>query len=231
MQSIQVFVSEGHTLHRSGIKALLKGEPDMEVVGEAGDAWQTEELCKQLNPNVLLLDAHISGPKPREILDFLDNTGIKTSVIVLVDGKEERSSNELRDSRLRGFFQKNDSEDRLFRAIRVVNLGGVWPDKFPFEDHSSKTGKRLIESGKKLLTFQEVETLHLVEQGLNYSQVSQRMGISHRTVRYHINEIMKILNVHKCLAAVMIALEQGWIQPSQHSDALTGLNTNLKTSL
>jgi DNA-binding NarL/FixJ family response regulator len=214
MQSITVLLSIENLITRVGIKTIINDQPDMCVVGECTGS-DVMEMVNKIKPKILLLESNLMGPKQKETLEFIKCFSNETKFIVLTGPNDKKTVKALFELGVRGYIQKDDNSDRLLKAIRVVSLDGTWFGSISGEITSVNGGKQSNLQPGIPLSSRGLEILQFIEQGLTYQEISLIMGISYKTVCYHVDKVLKELEVHKALDAVMIAISHGWINPSR----------------
>ena len=216
--SISVVVADDQELVRTGFRAILNSEPDIEVVGEAGDGREAIEAAKQLNPDVVLMDIRMP------VLDGLAATrrivtgpDSRPRVLILTTfGLDEYVYEALR-SGASGFMLKDNPADQLITAIRVVAEGEALLAPQITRRLISEFARRRPSSVRpgqlKLLTDRESEVLEMVARGLSNSEIAEELYVGETTIRTHVGHILTKLGLRDRVQAVVLAYETGLIRP------------------
>ncbi len=219
MKRITVLLAEDHPIVRVGFRALLKHEPDLEVVGEATTGRQAVQLTRELRPAVVVMDIAmplLNGLEAtRQILrDFPD-----TRVLILSAHGDDAYVEQAVRLGAAGFLVKQTSSDNLPTAIREVHKGNTF-----FSDSISKRlqGRKRASLGRagqfrnkaNRLSSREVEVLQLIAEGKPNKQVAAELGVSFKTVDKHRQHLMAKLNIHDISGLTRYAISEGIIESS-----------------
>ncbi len=216
--SIRVLIADDQELVRTGFRAILNSEPDIEVVGEAGDGRQAVENAQQLQPDVVLMDIRMP------ILDGLEATrrivtasDSKPRVLILTTFDLDEYVYEALRSGASGFLLKDNPADQLITAIHVVACGEALlaPSVTrrliaEFARHRQPTEK--LEQLASL-SGRELEVLELVARGLSNAEIADELFVGETTVRTHVGRILTKLGLRDRVQAVVLAYETGLIRP------------------
>ncbi len=216
--SVRVLIADDQELVRTGFRAILNSEPDIEVVGEAGDGRQAVENTQQLKPDIVLMDIRMP------ILDGLEATrrivtapDSKPRVLILTTFDLDEYVYEALRSGASGFLLKDNPADQLITAIRVVAKGEALlaPQVTrrlisEFVDRRPLTARPEQLQG---LTDRELDVLKLVARGLSNAEIAEELYVAETTVRTHVGRILTKLGLRDRVQAVVLAYETGLIQP------------------
>ncbi len=207
---IRVCVADGQTLVRKGISALLAGEPDIDVVGEAGDPGDALALAAQQRPDVILIDLAMFPADSIEAIQHLAAHSPATRVLVLTaSGAEERIFAAIKAGAV-GFLLKSCEPDDLARAIREVQRGGAWLHPAIARrllgeiSHAGRT-----RASADMLTERELDVLRLLAHGYSNQQIADQLTICEGTVRVHVSNILSKLHMASRTQAALYALREG----------------------
>jgi DNA-binding NarL/FixJ family response regulator len=204
-KKIRVLLVDDHSLVRRGFRRMLEDEPDMDVVGEAGDGEGAVEMARELKPDVVVMDCAL--PK----MNGLDATrGIledrpETSVLMLSMHSENTWVRQAIDAGARGYILKNAMNLELGAAVRRVATGETVFD--PQVDRSP-TLKGERSDG---LTPRELEVLRLIVDGRSNKEIAVSLDLSANTVAVHRANIMNALGIHKTAELVVYAIRSGLV--------------------
>ncbi len=216
--SIRVLIADDQELVRTGFRAILNSEPDIEVVGEAGDGRQAVENARQLQPDIVLMDIRMP------ILDGLEATrrivtapDSKPRVLILTTFDLDEYVYEALRSGASGFLLKDNPADQLITAIHVVDRGEALlaPSVTrrliaEFARHRQPTEK---PEQLASLSGRELEVLELVARGLSNAEIAGELFVAETTVRTHVGRILTKLGLRDRVQAVVLAYETALIRP------------------
>lgn len=204
-QKISVLLVDDHNLVRRGFRRMLEDESDMNVVGEASNGTEAQELARKLKPQVILMDCALPGENgitaARNILQFLP----ETAVLMLSMHSEETLVRQSLEAGARGYVLKNAGDFDLAAAIRKVLEGDIVLDPQVKRVESLK-GER--SAG---LTARELEVLQLIAMGKSNKEIASDLDLSVNTVAVHRANIMNALGLHKTAELVVYAIRNGLV--------------------
>jgi len=227
METIRVLIADDHPLVRCGIRETLRGAGSIVVMGEASRGDEAQELCRELQPDVLLLDLQMPGATAVETVTYIRAQCAATRVIVLTAYDDEVYVRRMLAAGVMGYVLKDEVMDAVITAIQTVMQGGMWfsrrvldtvtiqqRTKISDEDsHPIAQRKQITSSYARLpLTRQQRKVLRLVEQGLSNREIAEQLCVSPRTVKKHLEDIYKRLDVHDRMTAVRILQERSFPQ-------------------
>ena len=213
VKKIRVLLAEDHTIVRQGISALLRSEPDIEVVGEAADGLEALELAKKLIPDVVLMDIAMRNLNGLEATRKIKKLFPHTKVLVLTMYDNEEWIFQILRVGASGYLIKDSAMTELTSAIRAVHQG----DSYLSPSISKKVIDEYIrkaEMGEKggledLLSGREREILQLIAEGHSVPQIASLLCISKKTVEAHKNHIMEKLNIRDKVGLIKYAIRTG----------------------
>jgi DNA-binding NarL/FixJ family response regulator len=202
---ISVLLVDDHSLVRRGFRRILEDEPDIVVVGEAGDGADAVRLAQQLKPQVIVMDCALPGMSglvaTRKILETLP----ETAVLMLSMHSEETWVRQALDAGARGYILKSAMELELPVAVRKVAVGETVLDPAVSRPAALK-GER-----KAALTPRELEILQLIVEGKSNKEIADQLQLSPNTVAVHRANIMDALGIHKTAELVVYAIRNGLV--------------------
>jgi DNA-binding NarL/FixJ family response regulator len=215
--SIRVVVADDQELVRTGFRVILDSEPDIEVVGEAGNGREAVEAAKQLEPDIILMDIRMP------VLDGLAATRrIVTSpdsrprILILTTFDLDEYVFEALRAGASGFMLKDNPADQLITAIRVVAEGEALLAPQITRRLISQFARRPSTARPEqlqLLTERETEVLKLVGRGLSNSEIAGELHVAETTVRTHVGHLLTKLGLRDRVQAVVLAYESDLIRP------------------
>ena len=213
VKKIRVLLAEDHTIVRQGISALLRSEPDIEVVGEASDGLEALELAKKLIPDVVLMDIAMRNLNGLEATRKIKKLFPHMKVLVLTMYDNEEWIFQILKVGASGYLIKDSAMTELTSAIRAVYQG----DSYLSPSISKKVIDEYIrkaEMGEKsgledLLSGREREILQLIAEGNSIPQIASLFCISKKTVEAHKTHIMEKLNIRDKVGLIKYAIRTG----------------------
>ena len=214
---IRVLLADDQSLVRAGFRMILKSEPDIEVVGEAGDGGEAVARAERFAPDVILMDIRMPGIDGIEATRRITTRDGAPRVLILTtfDG-DEFVFNALRAG-ASAFLLKDAPEAQLIAAIRVVAEGGSL--------FAPSVTRRLIEQFTasaaapapelEQLTERELEVLRLLARGLSNAEISSELVVSEHTTKTHVAKVLQKLGLRNRVQAVVLAYEAGLVQPGR----------------
>jgi DNA-binding NarL/FixJ family response regulator len=211
---IRILVVDDDELTRTGLRALLSAQPDLDVVGEASDGDQVLALVARLRPDVVLIDVRMPELDGIEATRQLQQELAEPPKIIVITTFEndEYVSAALRAGAA-GFVLKRAPARQIAHAIRLVVSGEclLFPDavrKLVARHPGPPTSR-----GPVALTDREIETLRLVATGLSNQDIAARMFVSLETVKTHVANVLAKLQARNRTQAVVLAYEYGYVTP------------------
>jgi DNA-binding NarL/FixJ family response regulator len=214
MKRITVLLAEDHLVVREGLRALLKSERDIEVIGEARDGRRAVALAKALLPDVVVMDIAMPLLNGLEATRQILKAVPATRVLILSAHCDDEYVEQTAAMGAAGYVIKQTSADFLARAIRDVHAG-----KTAFSPTiSSRLLDRRQRSPSRLprLSSREVEVLQLIAEGKANKQTAAEMGISIKTVEKHRQNLMSKLHIHDTAGLTRYAIAAGVIESTIH---------------
>jgi len=208
-QAIRILVADDHAIFRDGLRKLLEGAEDVQIVGEASNGVECTKMLAKLKPDILLLDLRMPEKDGLGVLEEVNFDTTQTRVIVLTAAEDDRDV--VRAMRLgaRGVVLKQSASDSLLKSIRKVSEGEIWLDNRMTAEvidafkKSSESGQR---REKPLLSDREKEIVQLVAQGFRNREIGEKLFISEQTVKNHLHNIFDKLGVSDRLELALYAI-------------------------
>lgn len=213
---IRVLLADDHDLFRQGVRRLLEGTPDLEIVGEARTGQDTVRLVEELAPDVALLDISMPQLSGIDAARLIKTASPRTGIIMLTVHADEEFLFEAIKAGAMGYLLKDASAEELLRAIRVIHEGeGLLAPSMAAKVMREFARTRGSREAQVLtpLTHREVEILQHVAAGLANKEIAHKLSISERTVKNHLSNIMEKLHVNSRTQAAVYALRSGLVPP------------------
>jgi DNA-binding NarL/FixJ family response regulator len=204
-KKITVLLVDDHSLVRRGFRRMLEDEPDMEVVGEAGNGEDSIKLAKDLHPKVVVMDCALPGMNGLQATRQIMEDSPETAVLMLSMHTESTWVRQAIDAGARGYVLKNALELDLGAAIRKVAAGETVFDP-QLEQRSALKGER-----SAALTPRELEVLQMIVDGKSNKEIATTLDLSANTIAVHRANIMNSLGIHKTAELVVYAIRAGLV--------------------
>ncbi|WP_313758424.1 response regulator transcription factor [Tissierella sp.] len=206
---ISVIIADDHALIREGIKQILELEKDITVIGQAGNGEEAFIMAMELNPDIILLDINMPKLNGIEALKKFKDMGIKSKIIILTIHEDKEYILKTLKLGANGYMLKDSSADSLIRGIHSVAKGENYIQSSVAELVSKSTNydEYFNTSIDKInsLTKREYEILILIAEGLNNKDIADSLYISEKTVKNHVSNIFKKLDLNDRVQAAIFA--------------------------
>ena len=209
----KVLIANNHNLFRKGLHHRLQDAKDVEIVGDAVNGIQMISAMNDLKPDIVLHDINMPGMDTGEILSVIKGKGIKS--LVVATHTDDNTIIAALKAGASGYLSVNTTIEELVKAIRAVHRGEMWIErKMIAKIIEAGTENDLIPQGreniqKEQLTPREQEVLTLLTEGHTNKEIANKLFISEKTVKSHMNNIFKRLNVSGRLQAIVYAIKHG----------------------
>ncbi len=212
---LTVLLVDDHAMMRGGIRSILTGVKNIEIVAEAENGRDAIELSAKHLPDIVLMDIGMPDLNGVEATRKIRAVDPKIAVIGLSMHSDERYVTGMLDAGARGYLLKTCDADELLRAIDIVSKGKIYitsdlthvlVDRFysPNSDTQSTGSPRL-----DLLTPREREVLQLIAEGLTSKEISTRVGAALKTVESHRTNLIRKLDIHSIAELTKYAVREG----------------------
>ncbi|WP_257313346.1 response regulator [Geothrix fuzhouensis] len=202
---IRLLIVDDHPVVRDGLVAILhQGEPDLEVVGEVGNGKEAVTAWRTLRPTVTIMDLQLPGQSGVEAIAAIRREDPDARVLVLTTFDGDADIQRALEAGARGYLLKNMRRGTLIEAVRAVAAGQRYLPP--------ATAARLVEGMEsERLTARELDVLKLLAQGHRNREIADSLGLAEPTVKIHVNNLLRKLQVKDRTEATMVALRRGII--------------------
>lgn len=213
MSKIRILIADDHSMVREGLKQLVELEDDIIVVAQAGNGSEAIEKIIEYKPDVVLLDINMPEMNGLEVLSYLNQNDISANVLILTIHNEIEYLYKAVEIGVKGYVLKDSESDVLIRAIRSVyqgetyiqpNMASLLFKKMNNEESMSAQNTRL--------TKREIEVLKLITEGLLNKEIAHRLCISEKTVKNHVSNIFKKIEVSDRTQAAVFAIKNAIVE-------------------
>ncbi len=220
---IRVLLVDDHALFRSGIKSLLQRHAEFEIVGEAGDGMEGVKRAGQLKPDVVLLDLHMPGLSGRDAAAMMAEESPSSNVLMLTVSEDAEDLIETLRAGACGYLLKNIEADALIAAINKAAEGesvispqmmGKLLKGVRGELPPKTAAQTVVASELNKLSPREREILTFLARGQSNKEIARKLELAESTVKIHVQNILRKLNLTSRVQAAVFAVEQGIVQDS-----------------
>ncbi|GAA2404368.1 response regulator [Streptomyces glaucosporus] len=213
-----MLVVDDQAVVRAGFAAIVDAEPDLSVVGEAGDGASAVAMAAELRPDVVLMDIRMPGMDGLTATRLIAGNEDGPRVLVLTTFDLDAHVFEALRAGASGFLLKDARADDLLAAVRVVASGdgilapAVTGRLIAAFAHGAPARPETDEALERL-TPREREVLFHIASGLNNTEIGERLGVSVGTVKTHVNALLRKLGLRDRVQATVLAYDTGLIRP------------------
>ncbi|HEX7326559.1 MAG TPA: response regulator [Rhodanobacteraceae bacterium] len=208
---IRVALVDDHELVRAGFRLILSGQPDVEVVGEAGTAEDGLRLLRALKPGVALVDVHMPGMSGIELTERVQRSGLATRIVILTVVHDAAFPRRLLQTGALGYLTKGCAAAELLQAVRTVARGHRYLDAGIAREMalSSVDGDA---SPLESLSSRELEVALMLARGLAVGEVANRLHLSAKTVSTYKQRLFEKLGVAHTIALAHVLSAHGLLE-------------------
>jgi len=215
--STRLLLVDDHAVVRSGLRMLLEGEPDMEIVGEAGTGAEALKAVEDLRPDVVLMDIGLPDQSGIDATRAIKRLNPATAVVALTIHEDEEYFFRMLEAGATGYVPKRAAPEELLTAIRTAAGGEVYlyPSlaRLLVSDYLDQDQQARATHAVDGLSEREQEVLAHLADGAGNAEIAETLGISPKTVARHRENIMHKLGMHSRTELVKYAIRKGIIQP------------------
>jgi DNA-binding NarL/FixJ family response regulator len=202
---LRIVLADDHPVVREGLAAMLSGQPDFEVVGEAADGDVAARLVRDLQPDVLLTDLRMPGLDGVALTAQVQRTSPSVRVLVLTTYDSDSDIVRAVEAGATGYMLKDTPAAQLFEAIRATARG----ETVLTPSVATRLVSRLRSPSHDALSRRELEVLEQVALGRSNAEVGRALFIGEATVKTHLQRVFAKLGVDDRTAAVTVAMQRG----------------------
>jgi DNA-binding NarL/FixJ family response regulator len=214
---IRVLIADDQELVRTGFRVILSAEPDIDVVGEAGDGRQAIEAAARLRPDVVVMDIRMPNLDGIAATRRIAAAGRSPRVLILTTFDLDEYVYEALRAGASGFLLKDAGADELIHAVHVVAAGEALlapsVTRRLIEDFAQRPPRRERPAALAELTPRELEVLRLLARGLSNGDIAHELVLGDATIKTHVSRIFTKLDLHDRAQAVVLAYETGLVEP------------------
>ena len=219
-EPIRTLIVDDHALFRRGLEIVLITEPDIEVVGQAGDGAEAVRKAGESLPDVVLMDVRMPRSNGIVACRQIKEVAPSAKIIILTMSDEEEDLFEAIKAGASGYLLKDIPLDELAEAVRAVHGGQslISPSMAGklLTEFAALARREADEPPQQVpapkLTEREMQVLRLVARGMNNRDIAKELFISDNTVKNHVRNILEKLQIHSRMEAVMIAVRENLIE-------------------
>jgi two-component system NarL family response regulator len=202
---IRVLIADDHPVVCLGLLGIINGQQDMTVVGQAKSGTEAVALTRKHSPDVILMDLRMPGMSGVEATEVIRRERPESAVIVLTTYQGDEDIRKALAAGAQSYLLKGMSHLKLLEAIRSVRTGHTY---FPRSIRNSVPGKL----NRPALSPREMDILRLIVRGLSNQEIADTLNITRGTVKWHVNIILRRLDVSDRTQAVVIAVQRGIVE-------------------
>ncbi|MGW4985205.1 response regulator [Streptomyces mirabilis] len=208
---LRLLIADDHTVVRAGLRALLEGEPDLDVIAEAGSGEEAVRLGARLTPDVVLMDLRFAGPGQGidgvEAARRLGGRAPGVAVVMLTSYAGRADVVRALEAGARGYVLKAGPPEELFQAVRTAAAGSMG---LAAEIVGELVGQ--VVNPEQDLSHREIEVVRLLAEGRSNRAIAEALYLSEATVKTHLVRVYRKLRVDNRAAAVSAAVRRGLLE-------------------
>ena len=213
--TIRVYLIDDHALVRTGMKMILAGELDIEVVGDAESGELALPQIRKLKPDVVLCDLHLPGLSGLEITDRITHSDLAAKVIIVSVLEDGPLPKRLIEAGACGYLGKAGDANELLRAVRDVARGKRYLGSNVAQNMAlSNVAGNSNASPFDELSPRELEVAMLLVQGLRQEDIAQRLSLSAKTINTHKTRLFQKVGIQDNIALARLCTQYGLLDPA-----------------
>lgn len=213
--TIRIYLIDDHALVRTGMRMILAGETDIEVIGEAENGEEALPQIRKLDPDVVLCDLHLPGLSGLEITERITRSDLHARVIIVSVLEDGPLPKRLLEAGASGYIGKAGDAGELLRAVRDVArgkryLGSNVAQNLALSNVGSGNGSPFDD-----LSPRELEVAMLLSQGLRQEDIAKRLSLSAKTVNTHKTRLFQKVGIQDSISLARLAAQYGLLDPAR----------------
>lgn len=208
---ISVLIADDHTMVRQGLKQILELENDIVVIAQAGNGGEAVKYAREFKPDVVLMDINMPGTNGLQAIKEIKQDKLTCKVIVLTIHEDREYLFKTLQMGAEGYVLKDAEPAVLIEAIRNVNIGQSYIQPNMTRELVREFNRVTLHEKEKVddnnLTSREIEVLELIAEGMINKEIARQLYISEKTVKNHVSNIFKKLNVSDRTQAAIYAFK------------------------
>jgi two-component system response regulator NreC len=214
--SIKIILAEDHKITREGLANMLKDQPGMEVVGEAGNGREAIQLAHEFAPDLVIMDVTMPGLNGIDATRIITSSSKNVRVIALSMYSDKQFVQGMMQAGASGYLLKDCAFDELVHAVRAVFKGDTYLSPgiagIVVEDYVNRLSKS-ASSAASILTKREREVLQLISEGESTRHIASKLAISVKTVETHRRQMMGKIGIRTIAGLTKYAIREGLTSP------------------
>jgi two-component system, NarL family, invasion response regulator UvrY len=211
---IRVVLVDDHAVVRAGISRILESEPDVEVVAQTGSGHEAVRLCRELRPDVVLLDFSLPDLDGLEVTRQIVDMRLPTRVLILTMYASEEYAYRLLRVGAAGFLLKGAPAEELLLALRKVVREGRYVTPSIVEKLVARIGQRVEDAPESALSDREMQVLVRLASGLTTREVAEELSLSLSTVETYRARVLEKLGLRNTVEITRFAIRRGLVDPT-----------------
>ncbi len=214
MNPLRIMLVEDHAVVREALKSLIDAQPNMQVVGEAGDGAEAVRMCVALLPDIVIMDVGLPGLNSAEATRQIRQVCSNARIVALTQYDDKSYVRALLDAGARGYVLKRSASDQLIRAITIVAEGGTYFDPVVIEQIAGNFVRTATtpDALQVELSEREGSVLKMISEGHTNKEIAHRLNLSVKSVETYKARAMEKLGLNSRAELVRYALLRGWLQ-------------------
>ncbi len=214
-EKVRIVIAESHKLFQEGLRLILNSEMAFEVVGVVNNGLQAINVITELQPDIVLLDLSLPEVSGIEVISIIKQKNPATKALLITHDRDEQAIIKAIRAGAKGYLSKNTSVSDLIKAIQVVYQNEFWVQRklvtqFINGDFTAGVGAEDRQQNKlAALTPREQDVLRSLVKGATNKEIANELFISEKTVKSHLNQVFKKMNVSRRLEAILSAIKAG----------------------
>jgi DNA-binding NarL/FixJ family response regulator len=211
--TITVLLADDQAMVRTGFRLILESEPDIKVVGEAGNGEHAVELARRLRPDVVLMDIQMPRMDGLEATRLLAHENGASRIVILTTFEQDDYVFQALRAGASGFLLKNAPPEELVHAVQTIAAGNALlapsVTRRVIAGYVKQTKRPQNPAGLDRLTDRESEVLRLVATGMSNSEIAAELFLGEGTIKTHVSHLLAKLDLRDRVQAVVFAYENG----------------------